>query len=327
MPQPAELDTLVEQLTRLYQTVVDDLTRQAVDAALDPNGSRRLRRLRELQAAVDDAMTHLADDTAAWINEAFPRIYVLGGDQGAGPLGQTFTWTQPHVDAVRALAQDLFDDVLEATRHVGQATKTWLRTEARRQTALSLLEGRTATQAGRELAKTARAQGLLSVTYENGARHALDSYADMLLRTKTAQAFNAGTLNYLGGAGVGFVEVLDGASCGWAGHTDPDSANGSIRSLEDAADRPLSHPNCRRSFIGRPDVTDQAGAKQAKSLRSDEQIADQAQAEVETAARRAASRPAREARTPRQPRTPRADAPPTVAPATTGSRFTAPPAS
>ena len=49
-------------------------------------------------------------------------------------------------------------------------------------------------------------------------------------------------------------QVFDGFDCGWTTHTDPDKANGTVRTIEAAAEAPISHPRCRRAFGPRPDV-------------------------------------------------------------------------
>ena len=44
------------------------------------------------------------------------------------------------------------------------------------------------------------------------------------------------------------VQVYDGPECGWTEHDDPDLADGSLRTLEEADEYPLSHPHCQRAF-------------------------------------------------------------------------------
>ncbi|MEV6029059.1 hypothetical protein [Streptomyces sp. NPDC052036] len=72
---------------------------------------------------------------------------------------------------------------------------------------------------------------------------------------KSAVAYNAGTLNRACEAGVQFMEVFDGSDCGSTSHKDPDKANGTLRTVEEAASWPISHPRCRRIFGAGPDVT------------------------------------------------------------------------
>lgn len=325
MPQPPEIDQLLEELLRLFRTAQDSLNEQLAQALTEPGTTRRRRRLRDLQRSVDAELRLLEENTAAWLKGAFPRVYELGGAQGAASIGESFSWSQPAVDAIQVLATDTFDDVLAATTHVRAEVQTWVRQEARRQTSLSLIEGRTAQQAARELARAAPREILEGlggpvglVRYADGSHRTFDDYSDMLLRTKTAVAFNAGTLETLGSVGVGWVEVLDGSACGWTNHEDGDKANGTIRSLREAQAHPLAHPRCRRSFIGRPDIESKDQARSARPSTTEAQRADQAAAEAERADRLARRRrnranqgvrPPRQTRTTRQARTPRAQQP------------------
>jgi hypothetical protein len=71
----------------------------------------------------------------------------------------------------------------------------------------------------------------------------------LIALTETGQAFNRASINAYASSGlVDFVEVFDGAGCGWTKHDDPDLAHGSVRTLEDAASHPLAHPRCQRAF-------------------------------------------------------------------------------
>ncbi len=75
------------------------------------------------------------------------------------------------------------------------------------------------------------------------------SRAYTIARTETAMAFNVGSLTSYRNSGlVRFVEVQDGANCGWITHNDPDRAQGKIVTLDEAGQHPLAHPNCLRAF-------------------------------------------------------------------------------
>lgn len=49
-------------------------------------------------------------------------------------------------------------------------------------------------------------------------------------------------------AGVGMVQVIDGASCQWITHDSGGLASGTIRTVIEAYSHPVSHPNCQRVF-------------------------------------------------------------------------------
>nr|WTB35025.1 hypothetical protein OG781_41160 [Streptomyces sp. NBC_00830] len=61
----------------------------------------------------------------------------------------------------------------------------------------------------------------------NGAR--VPGWAESVTLAKSAVAYNSGTLNRAREAGVQYMQVFDGAGCGWTSHKDPDKAGTSWR--------------------------------------------------------------------------------------------------
>ena len=67
--------------------------------------------------------------------------------------------------------------------------------------------------------------------------------------TETANAYNRASLDGYAETGlVDTVQVFDGPDCGWTSHDDPDLANGSTRTLEEARRHAIAHPRCQRAF-------------------------------------------------------------------------------
>ncbi|MEU6346816.1 hypothetical protein ABZ883_38380 [Streptomyces sp. NPDC046977] len=89
--------------------------------------------------------------------------------------------------------------------------------------------------------------------YRNGARMPMQAWAEAATLAKSAVAYNAGTLHRAREAGVRWMVVFDGAGCGWTSHKDADKATGTVRTVEEAAACPISHPRCTRAFGPRPD--------------------------------------------------------------------------
>ncbi|MFE3196797.1 hypothetical protein [Embleya sp. NPDC059237] len=104
------------------------------------------------------------------------------------------------------------------------------------------------------------------IVYRNATRHPVDDWAHSTATTHTVTAYNRGYLGAAHEAGVSYVEVRDGVDCGWLRHQDGDKANGTIRTITEALETPISHPRCGRVFHARPDIVD---ATQAKSWRPD----------------------------------------------------------
>lgn len=97
--------------------------------------------------------------------------------------------------------------------------------------------------------------------------------AHIIALTESGNAYNlAATEGYRESGLVENVQVYDGPECGWTEHDDPDLADGSIRTLEEAEDYPLSHPHCQRAFG--PVVLTEEDAQEA-GLQAGEQVEDQ----------------------------------------------------
>jgi hypothetical protein len=234
---------LAEQLIGLFRDTQTSLSARLAEATSDPSRAQ----LRRLQATVDETLSALNADAAAWLEGNMTSIYELGGTHGAVSVGDSFTWSQFHVDAVQVLAQQTYSEVLEATGFVRSETKAWIRQQARTQTTAALLEGRTAQGAGRDLARSARELGdsLTSIVYKNGARHTIADYGNVLLRTTSANCYNAGTLNMLSTSGIesGRCPTRWSTPC----RIPAAFVRSSVESMSAQRSRPL-----RRSRSGRP---------------------------------------------------------------------------
>lgn len=264
-PYSAELQVLVGQLDQSYakawQVVVDEQTSVAAGMATNPRLWRRRDRLAEVRARIEYERAAVDDTARQWLSRSFPQFYAEAASDTAEALGSPFAWTQLHREAVLLHAQDLYDDLLEATAHVSLDTKRFLREVVREQVVKGQLIGETAVQTARNVTRFVQARGITAVRYANGRRVPLDTYAQMAVRTKTAVAYNAGTLNQGTEFGVKYYEVFDGPSCGWESHDDPRIANGRLVTAGQASNFMISHPQCRRSFGARPDVNTAAEAR------------------------------------------------------------------
>lgn len=74
-----------------------------------------------------------------------------------------------------------------------------------------------------------------------------DWRSDMIARTETAFALNAGTASIYKKAGVERVLIYDGPGCLIDGHDDDEAGvDGEVWTVEEWMDNPIGHPNCRR---------------------------------------------------------------------------------
>lgn len=215
-------------------------------------------------ARIEADVDEMLGDAHAWTSYDFPKLYALGGTAGGEATGSQFIWSQIHQQAVQQLQNGLWNQVLGATNGVKENTKQLVRAVGEDESLQAAIEGRTAKQAATSMRRILESQGMHAVTYSDGSVHTLREYCEMAQRTQSAIAYNLGTLNQAETAGVVYWEVIDGPACGWTYHDDTTLASGLIVTKDDAMAWPMSHPNCRRTFGARPDITSKKAAKAAR---------------------------------------------------------------
>ena len=241
-----------------------------------------LAQLAELLAEVGRFQGLVGVTAARLAGVDIPVQYAVGA-RLADRFGSPFVWTGMHEEAAGLLGADSYADLLRNSEEAGRTSGAFarqVRAVARERGAFTATGRYTSAQVGEQLAARLGQAGLSAVTYADGAVVPMGVYTEMAVLMKAAVAANAGSINRYAELGIGWVEVLDSARCGWTSHGDPDRANGSIRSLEDAAQHPVSHPRCVRSLGARPDVTDAQQAQEARPSTTAEQRADQAASEA-----------------------------------------------
>lgn len=224
--------------------------------------------LREFQGAIEAFDLDVAHHLERFASLHLAPRYMDGVVRGGGvPV-----WTAVHSQAFTSLATDTYEDFLERSRKAGRTANSFansVRKAAAAELPKMAAGGRTAGQAAQRLADRLRDQyGITHVTYANGARVGVGTYSEMVSLTKSAVAYNSGTLNEGVANGCEYFEVMDG-DCGWTSHDSPDRANGTIRPAEECYSNPISHPRCVRAFGPRPDVRSKAAAKTAEPFSKD----------------------------------------------------------
>ena len=279
------IDRAWERLTRAEQALVQDY--------LTLSSSERRRRERELLDLAERLMTDLDQVVKRQLGVMLHGAYQAGGVGIAAELGASETFTAEDTDRLRAVARDTYTDVLRATRPVEQTTKELIRILARQAATDRFAGGVTAEQAGRDLAARLAGHGISAIVYRDGSRHGLADYANMLLRTKTAEIYQAGGFSQARALDVRFMEILDNPSCGLSYHDDPTLANGLILPLSEAEKYPISHPRCVRVTTPRVDLLTPQDVRHAQPSTTAGQNADQRaveQTRAAAAARRATRR-------------------------------------
>lgn len=244
----------------------------------------RKRRLRALQAEIEDLRANLDADARAWVEETLPKIYRLGGVAAAAEVGTTFTFTQLHRTALTAMANDTMRSLLAGNDNIAVAARRLVRASVKEASLDKLLLGKTAVQASRELRGELASRAITAITYKNGAKHQIGDYADMVIRSVTARAYNIGTLTEAKQAGVRYAVCSDGFGCGLTSHESEEKPDGRIYPLGTAMRHLTSHPRCRRAWSPLPSVRSRKQADELEASgqfkRSAEQIEDERKADV-----------------------------------------------
>ena len=263
MSQPGEIEDLTRalrrDLERAWALIVAEQTAIAAAWPTIPAAVRE-HRLALFQVQVLTLMDEVDAQAAATITRAMTTAYETGAWVTAisGLAEPTFTGISSA--AITGLAQTTMDDLLTATSGVRETTKALIRELTRDQVINVLYTGVTPADAARDLRRLLEKHQIHAVTYADGKRIGLAQYSEMVLRTKTAEAYQAGGLDQGEALGWDWWEIMDGPGCGWRDHNDPQKANGMIVDIEAAKEHRLSHPSCRRSSTPRPDI---ASAREA----------------------------------------------------------------
>jgi len=242
---------LIEAYARAWERV-EDLQASIAD---DPRRWRQAAKLAEAQRAIEASLDGLDAMAQDWFTNEFPRVHAMGVNAGArellAPAGQV--WDAINPEAVSRLANEGFDDLLRSTRLTRRTTKDLIRRVVGDEALQKAIQGDTAVAAARRARKLLADHGIYSVVYSDGTKVGLKQYASMAVRTKTAQAYNLGTIDAGRTQGVDKWEIFDG-DCGLTTHDGP-TCNGLIVTGDIAMAYPISHPNCQRAFGARPDLS------------------------------------------------------------------------
>jgi hypothetical protein len=185
-----------------------------------------------------------------WAATDLPLIYREGAWtmlDNADRRQSTFTWTDRHRAAITTASAQYYADLTNRISEALRRARAFLR--AAQDAARDNLSARIDT------ALLRREHPLDTVIYANQARHPVDAWARTAITWQAVTTANtAAARTALDELGTQFVEIRDGADCGWLSHQDPDRANRTLRTVQDALAHPVAHPNCQRELLPRLDL-------------------------------------------------------------------------
>ncbi|CQR59293.1 hypothetical protein [Streptomyces leeuwenhoekii] len=215
-------------------------------------------RLRAALAAFNTSLGAFARTAGAfaerWASSDLPLIYREGAwtmlDNAARP-NRLFQWTDRHRGAVTSLSAQYYADLTARITEALRRARAFLR--AVQDAARDALSVRI------DAAALRRDHPLDTVIYANNARHPVEAWARAAITWQAVTTANtAAARTALDELGTDWVEVRDGPDCGWTSHDDPDRANRTLRTVQDALAYPSAHPHCIREFLPRLDLIGRA---------------------------------------------------------------------
>ena len=185
-----------------------------------------------------------------WASTDLPVIYREGAWtllENADRRTSLFSWTGRHQAAVTAASAQYYADLTTRITEALRRARAFLRDaqDAARDPGMNRVD----TEALR------RSHSLDTVVYANNARHPVEAWARAALTWQAVSTANtAAARTALDELGTEWLEVRDGADCGWTSHDDPDRANRTLRTVQDALTHPSAHPHCVRELLPRLDL-------------------------------------------------------------------------
>jgi hypothetical protein len=224
-------------------------------ASIRPGHSARTgARLRAAIAAFNTSLGAFARAaggfTERWASTDLPLIYREGAwtllDNALRPT-TLFQWTDRHRASITSASAQYYADLTARITEALRRARAFLRAAQD--------AARDSTRGTFDIAALRREHPLDTVVYANNARHPVDAWARAAITWQAVTTANtAAARTALDELGTEWLEVSDSADCGWTSHDDPDRANRTLRTVQDALAHPTAHPHCQRELLPRLDL-------------------------------------------------------------------------
>ncbi|MBV6514227.1 MAG: hypothetical protein FMNOHCHN_03817 [Ignavibacteriaceae bacterium] len=214
---------------------------------------------------IEDELSKLGVDYTTSFKKEIERVYKLGANDAVSQLNNVKApvdvdsgFNRIHKEAIAALVDDTSTAFGEALNGVYRQSNALLGKAVRESITQKMVEG-TITGAGldqvrKEIKGILQEQGISSIIDRGGKQWSLDTYAEMLFRTKTVEARNRGLANRMVENGYDLVQVSSHFSthyeCAvWEGKIlSLRGETGGYPTVAEAEAAGLFHPNCQHAI-------------------------------------------------------------------------------
>lgn len=249
----------LNRLTTLYRTAYSQVQAE-LEGATSFGVANRKRILAQIQTIIQEYGGEVNDLIEQQIEDA----YKLGANQlikqldsQDAPLTNTAQFNQVHKDAIELLVRDTQNAFLESLQGVYRSTSKIVgdgtKAQITQQLATGKIQGSALRTIKANVVQSLKDDGLTALKDKGGRAWELDRYAEMLIRTKSVEARNAGLANRMVENGYDLVQVsAHGATdvCGdWEGKIlSVSGETDGYPTVDEAEGDGLFHPNCRHAI-------------------------------------------------------------------------------
>jgi len=218
-------------------------------------------RLQTVNYQISKELAGLEAEARNYYAYTLPKIYLEGMKVGLG--NTAYRLTEADMNVIKEIQRRGLQDLADAQARTISDTRRFLTMVRQgkdpevspgksRSNQLYILSGTKAEGADAE--SILKNHGIKGVRYADGKKYTLGDYGSMSVRSNANSTYNLGILGGARAAKIEVVEVQDGPECGWTRHDDHEHADGTIRTIDAAMEFPTAHPNCKRTFLPRPDL-------------------------------------------------------------------------
>lgn len=223
-------------------------------AATPPTRNGISRRIRAAITAFNTSLAAFDRAAAAfaerWASTDLPLVYREGAWNTLDHVDRRndlFQWTDRHRAAITAMSAQYYADLTSRIQEALRRAHAFVR-------AVQDASRDTSSRTG-VIDQLRRDHPFDTVVYANNSRHPVESWARASLTWQAVTTANtAAARTTFDELGTEWLEVRDGADCGWTTHDDPDRANRTLRTVQDALAHPSAHPHCVRELLPRLDL-------------------------------------------------------------------------
>lgn len=250
------LGKLRDTLKQSYKQIVAE-----IKGATDFGVANRKQILKQIETILKDTGV----DVNEWLAKEIPEYYKAGADYGVKQLKNIGAeikvdkgFNRVHKMTVAALVDDSSRAFAQSLTTVGRSASNIMGKATRELLTQQMAKGLTAGEALRvvkaQLVQRIEEEGIGALIDRAGKTWALDTYAEMLFRTKAVEARNRGLVNRMAENEYDLVQVSShGGSCDvcsdWEGKIL--SVTGKTKGYQTVAEAEaagLFHPNCRHAI-------------------------------------------------------------------------------